>query len=121
MNKSSLGQEALTGVSDQEMHAKIDAILARGEAMANGEILPETDEDRNQMLWTLLGRVRDQWTPLHKEEMDKIRLNWSNRRFAETRVKFNKPTAKLPDEFPTYEQMLRDLEFIYRTIVPLVH
>lgn len=111
----------LTGVSDQQMHARLDARLAQGEDMADGKILPENDEDRNLMLWTLLGRVRDKWTVQHKEEMDKIHLNWSGRRFAEMQVKFNKPTAKQPDDFPTADQMLRDLEFIYRTIVPLVH
>lgn len=121
MSNSKLGQEPLTGISDQQMHAKLDAILARGEALADGSILPENDEDRSIKIWTLLGRVREQWTAQHKEEMDKIHLNWSGRRFAETQIKFNKPTAKLPDEFPTNETMLRDLEFIYRTIVPVVH
>ncbi len=109
------------GVSDQKMDAMMDAILARGQDMADGKIQPESNDDYSMMWWTLLGRVRDQWTPLQKEKMDKIHENWRGRGHAELQLRHNKPTAHSPDEFPTYEQMLRVLEMIYRQIVPLVH
>lgn len=116
-----LGQKELTGISDQQMLARVDALVARGEEMADGKIIPKDDEERSLMWWTLLGRVRDKQTALHKEEMDKIHRNWSGRRHAELQIKFNKPTARLPDSFPTYERMLKDLEFIYKHLVPSVH
>lgn len=121
MSNKELGQASLTGISDQQMLAKVDALVARGEDMADGKIQPENDSDRSQMLWTLLGRVLDQQNAEQKEELDKIHQNWRGRWHAELQTKYNKPTTRLPSEFPTFEQMLRDLEFIYRQIVPLVH
>ena len=120
MSNSKLGQKELTGISDQKMLARVDVLVTRGDDLADGKIAPETDEDFSLMLWTLLGRVRDQWTNSHKEQLDYIQLKWRGRSFAEMQVKFNKPTRHLPDSFPTYEQMIRELQVIYRQIVPLV-
>ena len=121
MAKEKTGQEKLTGIPDQQMMAKLDAVVARGADMADGKILPENDEDRGMMWWTLLGRVRDRQNSEQKEELDKIHQNWRGRNFAELQTKFGKPTLHLPESFPTYEQMLKDLEFIYKLIVPTVH